>query len=57
MNEERLQKKRYVAPKIEWILIEMESCFGFYPEKLSYEDKLEIESTLLTHKIENSYDN
>lgn len=57
MNEKRLQKKRYVAPKIEWILIEMESCFGFYPEKLSYEDKLEIESTLLTHKIENSYDN
>ena len=57
MNEKRLQKERYVAPKIEWILIEMESCFGFYPEKLSYEDKLEIESTLLTHKIEDSYNN
>ncbi len=57
MNEKRLQKERYVAPKIEWILIEMESCFGFYPEKLSYEDKVEIESTLLTHKIKDSYDN
>ncbi|QQD15452.1 hypothetical protein [Sphingobacterium sp. UDSM-2020] len=56
MNEKRLQKKRYEAPKIGWILIEMESCFGFYPEKLSYEDKLEIKSPLTANKIENNYD-
>lgn len=50
MNEKKLQKELYVAPKIEWILIEMESCFGFYPEKLSYEDKVEIKSSLSTNK-------
>ncbi|MEJ5146036.1 hypothetical protein [Sphingobacterium sp. MYb388] len=50
MNEKRLQKELYVAPKIEWILIEMESCFSFCLEKLSYEDKAEIKSSLVTNK-------
>lgn len=46
MKKKLLQKQTYISPKIEMLLIEMESCFGFWPSNSFASDKIGIRNFL-----------